>query len=373
MFSTKNTFFDIWLSPVAGGGLILRGQHTLSKYAAHGYWSPDQITLRDAHGNERHEAQTDFGWKLYVDNPLGDYDPPVYVRNSMRLARSENREEQRPYQVLTARWHVFEEVGMKERGIWYVLNDDNPDTYAYWSDRGDVDPETGEAVAGLKIPDYFSSGVYSLNYIVMKDAALNTRGVYFTQPPHGIREEDIVVDEAPATVDVKTTRPDLTPPVLDVNGVAIRATPTNPQAPNGETRVYITFRIKDDISGYRSTDMMLRDPNGVEHFYRHYDEDFEKIYFTRDPAVYVTYIHLITLPAGSIPGTWGLAEMVVADKALNRFKADFTEIVRFEVADPGDGPVVFTTPDFNFQRRRRFWRLCPFRRAVRYSVWRIRI
>lgn len=138
------------------------------------------------------------------------------------------------------------------------------------------------------------------------------------------------------------------PPVLDVNNVTIRATPTNPQAPNGETRVYITFRIKDDNSGYEETEMMLRDPNGGEHFYRHYDKDFGKIYFTRDPAVFVTYVHLITLPAGSIPGTWGLAEMVVEDKALNRFKADFTEIVRFEVADPGDGPVVLTTPDFDF-------------------------
>ena len=347
VFSTKNTFFDIWLSPVARGGLVLRGQHTLSKHAAHGYWSPDQITLTDAHGNERHEAQTDFGWKLYLDNPLSDDDPPVYVRNSMRLALSENREEQRPFQVLTARWHVFEEVGMTERGVWYAVNDDNPDTYAYWSDPGDVDPETGEAVSTLKIPDYFSSGVYSLNYIVMRDVALNTRGVYFTQPPHGIRKEDVVVDEAPATVDVKTRRPDLTPPVLDVNAVTIRATPTNPKAPNGETRVYITFRIKDDISGYEETEMMLRDPNGGEHFYRHYDKDVGKTYFTRDPAVFVTYNHLITLPVGSIPGTWGLAEMVVEDKAHNRFKADFTEIVRFVVADPDDGPVVFVTPDFD--------------------------
>ena len=179
-------------------------------------------------------------------------------------------------------------------------------------------------------------------------AAFNTRGVYFTQPPHGLREEDVVVDEAPATVDVKTTRPDLTPPVLDVNTVTIRAVPTNPRAPNGETRVYIAFRVKDDISGYRSNSLMLRDPNGVEHFYRHYDQDYEKIYFTRDPAVFVTYNYLITLPVGSIPGTWGLAEMVVQDKAQNRFKADFTEIVRFEVADRADGPVVFTTPDFDF-------------------------
>ena len=61
--------------------------------------------------------------------------------------------------------------------------------------------------------------------------------------------------------------PDTTPPVLDVNRITIEAEPTNPAAPNGETQVDITFRVKDNISGYSSTDMFLRDPQGVEHFF----------------------------------------------------------------------------------------------------------
>ena len=83
IFSPKGTYFEIWVNPVdenghwTESGHILRGQTELSRYAAHGYWAPDQITLPDAQGNERHESQTDFGWKLYVDNPLADDEPPV--------------------------------------------------------------------------------------------------------------------------------------------------------------------------------------------------------------------------------------------------------------------------------------------------------
>ena len=79
--------------------------------------------------------------------------------------------------------------------------------------------------------------------------------------------------------------------------------------------------------------MLLRDPQGVTHFFRHYDVDFWDIYFSRDPQVYETYRKTIILPVGSAPGTWGLAEMNVHDKAQNTLRADFTEIVRFEVND----------------------------------------
>ena len=136
--------------------------------------------------------------------------------------------------------------------------------------------------------------------------------------------------------------------MLDLNQITIQAEPTNPEAPNGETQVDINFRVKDDISGYRSTDLYLRDPNGVMHHFRHYDpKDYYKVYFTRDPAVYETYYQTIILPVGSIPGTWGIAEMKVFDKAYNVLRANFTEILRFEVQDTplisadfdGDGQV----------------------------------
>ncbi|MDE2742756.1 MAG: fibronectin type III domain-containing protein [Gemmatimonadota bacterium] len=336
IFSQTGSFFDLWLNPIDKNGRrvnsshILRGEKTLSKFAADGYWRTDQITLRDAQGNERHESQADFGWKLFVDNPLADSDPPYYVPKSMKLSLSEATEEGRPYQVLTARWKLLEENGIK--GVLAQLNDSSDKTYSRRAENwGDYNEQTKEATVELKIPNYYPGGVWKLNYILMEDDGLNMRGVYFTHPGHGLRDEQEVIDEQPASIEIITTNPDTTPPKLDLNKITIQAESTNPTAPNGETQVDISFRVKDNNSGYRSTDMLLRDPQGTEHFYRHYREDYYSVYFKGDPTVWKTYKRTIVLPVGSIPGTWGLAYMTVWDKAQNRFQADFTEIVRFEV------------------------------------------
>ena len=120
---------------------------------------------------------------------------------------------------------------------------------------------------------------------------------------------------------------------MDLNQISVKAEPTQPEAPNGETRVDITFRIKDNISGHRITDMSLRNPQGVMLDFDYYDPDFYKIYFSRDPTLYETYHKTIILPVGSAPGIWGLAGMTIRDKAHNVLRVDFTEIVRFEVND----------------------------------------
>ena len=340
IFSPQGTFFDLWLNPIGPTGKrsvdashILRGQTTLSRYAAAGYWGPDAITLRDAQGNERHQSQTDFGWKLYLDNPLADNEAPVYVRNSMRLSLSEGMENGRSLQILTARWQIFEENQVKR--VYAQFNDGNSETYSRRAeDWGKYNPQTGQATVELKIPDYYQSGAYELNYIRMEDVGLNARGVYFTDPGHALRDEQEILDEEPATIEIKTTHPDSTPPVLDLNRIAVKAEPTKPGAPDGETTVDITFRIKDDISGYSKTDMYLRDPHGVMHLFRHYHSEFHNPYFSGDPTVYQTYHKTIILPVGSIPGTWGIAEMTALDKARNPLRVDFTEIVRFEIGTP---------------------------------------
>ena len=353
VFSETGSYFDIGMGPIGSNGRsvnaghIFRGHHTLSKYASDGYWAPDQITLRDAQGNERHESQTDFGWKLFVDNPLADDEAPVYIKNSMRLSLSEGAEAGRPYQIVTARWKLFEENGVNS--VLARLNDGDLETHSRrveawgdWYPETGYNPETGEASVALVIPDYFPSGIYKLNHITMLDIALNFRGVYFTDPGHDLSDDDVAIDELPASINIQTKNPDTTPPVLDLNRITIEAEPTNPAAPNGETKVDITFRVKDNISGYSSTDMLLRDPQGVEHFFRHHGPSFDKVhfvYFSGDPTVYKTYEQTIILPVGSVPGIWGLAEMTVWDKAQNKLLADFTEIVRFEVDSASAKPV----------------------------------
>ena len=333
VWSQQGTRFDMWLSPIdpegqhAAAGHILRGHQRISKYAANGYWRPDTIRVYDAQGNERHNGLTDFGWKLYVNNPLADIEAPQYILDSMQLSLSDaTTKEGRAYQILTARWKFIEKNGVS--GVYAELYDANVETYSRrLTDWGEYNQETDdiwEATTKLEIPDYFPNSTYKITRIVMKDLAQNRRRVYFT---------DGGDDESPASIEIQTTNPDTEPPVLDLNQISIEAEPTQPEAPNGETRVDITFRIKDNISGHRITYMSLRNPQGVMLDFDYYDPDFYKIYFSRDPTVYETYHKTIILPVGSPPGIWGLAGMTITDKAHNVLRVDFTEIVRFEVED----------------------------------------
>ncbi len=349
VFSDKGTYFDLaWMSPIDENGMhvasghILRGQATLSKYAANGYWAPDSIRIWDAQRNERLAAPTiNFGWKLYIDNPLADSEAPEYVPNSMRLTLSDaTTQEGHPYQIVTARWKLVEKNGI--RGVYAGINDESAETYSRslveeWGEYTQEREGLWQASVQLTVPDYFPSGTYKITRISMKDLAANSNRVYFTEGGD---------DEPPATIEIQTSNPDTQPPVLNLNRITIQAEPTYPEAPNGETRVDITFRVKDNISGYAKTDMLLRDPQGITHFFRHYDADFWDIYFSRDLAVYETYHKTIILPVGSAPGIWGLAEMTVWDKAENILRVDFTEIVRFEVDDAATAaPVIAVLPD----------------------------
>ena len=337
ILSPTGTYFDIWLGPIStdsgdrvDASHLLRGEITISRFAADGYWSPDAITLSDAQGNERHQSQVDYGWKLYMNNPLADDEAPIYVKNSMKLSLSDSMEDGKRYQILTARWQILEENEVE--GVFARANDENDETYSRGSKEwGEYNKDSGEATVELIIPDYYQSGTYAVNYISMKDIGLNWRGVYFTEASGSLREGQEIIDELPATIEVQTINPDSTLPVLDLNRITVTAVPTNPEEPNGETQVDITFKVKDNISGYSTTDIYLRDPHGVTHLFRHYHGDYHKIYFSGDPTVYDTYHKTIILPIGSIPGTWGIAQMAVFDKAQNQLLADFTEIVRFEV------------------------------------------
>ena len=85
--------------------------------------------------------------------------------------------------------------------------------------------------------------------------------------------------------------------------------------------------------------MYLRDPHGTVKEHRHYvpSPNYSSVYYSGDPTEYQTYIKTVVLPVGSIPGTWGLAQMLVRDKGQNKIRLDFTEIIRFEVSEKWDG------------------------------------
>ena len=351
IYSEKGTSKDIHFHPidasgqrVASGHILRSSPVTISRYATGGYWAPDTIKVGDANESERYSSQTDFGWKLYIDNPLADCEPPQYVPNSMRLSLSESKTDRgERYQIVTARWHVIEAHAIRRCDV--VLNDEHPETASirgtnsYSLDNGEVAARKGEVSADIIVPDYKQSGVYTVVRISMQDIAGNSSGVYFTEQIYHVAGEDpIVVDEVPATIEIQTRFPDSTPPELDLNQITVKAEPTNREAPNGETRVDIIFRVRDNIAGYGSARLHLRDPQGVRHGFSHYGPnhnlgDNYNLYFVDDPTVYRTYQKTAILPVGSVPGTWGLSDMTLYDKAENTLRVDFTEIVRFEIVD----------------------------------------
>ena len=338
IFSEIGTWIDLGLRPLddagryardGAPGIVLRGETTIDKRAKAGYWAPDNISLRDAHGNERFEGIEDFGWQLHIDNPLEDVNPPEYVSGTAALRISTATHDGQRVQVIHATWKVDEDKFMRhDWGCHASLNDTIPETYRV-AEYGHYDAGLEQCEVQFVMPHYMPSSVYSMNHITMLDQAENSRGVYFTDPGHGLRPDDGIVDEPPQRIELVTDHPDLTLPELDVNRISISARPVRPQAPDGETVVKLTYQVRDEGSGYRIGWYYLRDPQGVDH--HHYAYRDTKLCNAEDASGWMTCTDEVILPRGSAPGVWGLAEMVLRDKAGNMHRYDFTEIVHVDV------------------------------------------
>ena len=323
------TYFDLFVEAIDEQGdylergkesTRLRGEYTLGKYLKAGYWLPRQFLFWDAAGNERYQRISDFGWRLYVDNYLEDYTPPEYVPGTLAM-NSSVWEEDETVQVIHVNWSVREDTALAKGNCYATVNDALVNTHSL-AQYGDPNAASDECNVDFLMPDYMPSSTYSTARVSMTDVALNKGSAKFTGDD---------ADEAPATIELVTTNPDTEPPEIDVNQISISAEPTNPEAPNGETEVTVSFRHRDNISGFRIAQLFLRDPQGGTHHYWIYPENRHALYPTGDPTRWQVLERVVILPAGSIPGTWGIAEIGVQDRARNSEQYNFVEIVHFEV------------------------------------------
>ena len=339
--SEAGTFKDMYLHPVDENGTgidsshTLRGSIILSKYAKAGFWFTDQITVWDKVGNERHSGVDDFGWQLYLDNPLEDIDPPQYVKDSITTMVEDATVDGQPVQVLKIQWQAEENRQMDEWANCYVSllppggEAYRLEKYGYRIDDGDdgYNSKTKTCRVDFVIPEFYRTGIYYVQFINMQDQARNRSSIYFSEQ---------LGDEPSVAVPILTSNPDTVPPELDLNKIYVLAEPTNPEAPNGETIVTLNYQVKDDISGLGKVSYQLRDPQGLEHHYYHYHENFHSLFFDGDPSSWFSYQDSVVLPVGSAPGTWGVSELYLQDKAHNFKVYDFTETIRFSLGDTVD-------------------------------------
>ena len=355
--SSIGTIFDIRLFPQNGSiDSVLVGSVTLNKFAKSGYWNLGSISTTDQAGNKRYENTSTVGAKLFIESPLEDVTPPKFIEFNMSRIDSTfnvngvidpNGEIGQAIK-LEDKWE--EAIQLSGNGAVYRIDFPNPDqaeTYYMESSTYMKDPDTiiKEGEGFFFIEDYYPSGYYAITNSYTGDIAGNSSWVNFSNNPENAGFTNNINSFAALkdSVYVETKYPDIIKPEIDLNNISVIAEPTNPQAPNGETRVDINFNARDlsDFPGYEAgiyiVNLTLRDPQGKKFGYQtgnatmnHPDLDLENT----DPELdseWRNYRFNLVLPVGSAPGLWGISDIVIMDKVGNTKSYNFEEYVRFDI------------------------------------------
>ena len=325
--SPNETFKDLYLRPLKGAtnGHILRGTLTIPNTAKRGYWTIQNITVTDQASLERHEGIIDFGFKLYINNGVEDTTAPQYVANSMNITSSEVSIEGKKVFQIDVHWNIDEDVAMRKNSPVYanMISLDHAHLYRITS-YGDYEKANRAGHVQLLLTQYHPPGDYGISYLRMQDRALNYGEQRFSSDPN---------HEAIRYVTINSEDADYEKPVLDPNRITVQAAPVNPQAPDGQTNVEITFFAKDNKSGLDLVYYRLLDPLGKPHFNYFYHTNTYTLFYKGNPTENTKYTIRKTLPRGSAPGKWGLSEIVIHDKAGNVNTYNFLETIHFKIID----------------------------------------
>jgi hypothetical protein len=355
--SSIGTIFDIGLHAQNGSvDSVLVGSARLSKFAKSGYWTLASLRTWDQVGNQRYENTSTVGAKLFIENPLEDITPPKFLEyNITRVDSTFNSNGKidpngEPGQAIkiVSKWEEINTPLIYNGDISRIdfPNPDQAETYYKEVMAETLNPQdTIKTNVGYWfIPNYYPSGYYATTNLYTGDIAGNYSYVNFSNNPdnNGFANNFNSFVALKDSVYIATKYPDIVKPEIDLNNIKVVAEPTNPQAPNGETRVDINFNARDlsDFPGYEAgieaVNLTLRDPQGKKFGYQtgnatmnHPDIDYNS-----DPTFdseWRNYRFDLTLPVGSAPGLWGISDIVIRDKVGNTKSYNFEEYIRFDI------------------------------------------
>ncbi|MDB0043200.1 thrombospondin type 3 repeat-containing protein [Flavobacteriaceae bacterium] len=390
--SSIGTIHDIRLDTKQNGeavDTVLTGSSTWNKYEKAGYWTMQYMNVTDPVGNKRYENTSTVGVKLFINNIYEDILPPVWnydleldvVKGKFDFSNYTTRpnDDGVEMQVIKITSSVYDnkKMGrMNYRIINPTIDSANGDKlesgdfiYERQSSSGPtIDESKGYANEYssnkyfenyLAVPEFYPSGYYAISMIDMSDYARNGADVYFVKDT----TDFIIPDSRKLTqykdlrdsIYVQTDYPDYKRPEIDINNITILAEPTNPKAPDGETRVDVTLIARDlsdfegKEAGVQTVSFTFRDPLGNDHGFQTGNSTMNhpELDKTRNKAGYdggsewKAYDFNLVLPQGSPPGKWGMLEAYIQDKAGNKRKYSFVEYIRFDVIE---SDIDLTTP-----------------------------
>jgi hypothetical protein len=319
----SGAFVHAQFYPKNGNPYVLSSRFTLSKYTKSGFWSNFQTRVYDATGNTRYEGKPDFGWQMWINNPLETRGLPEYVPRSLAVTKLPSvLVDGRVVQKLAVTWRVNESGPINEFGdVMAVLR--TTDRGHVFGGSGRYDHASKTATVEFSITEFHPSGEYWVSWLSTRDVAGNRAASSFF---------DDTADSEPATrFTLNTTNPDLDAPELDLNRITISAKPVKPLAPDGATLVNLVFYLKEEKSGLQQASFNLRNPQGTSFQFTYYPANPENKPAAGDPAGWVRHEYQIMLPVGSAPGRWGLESSFLFDRILNSRSYSFVETLHFEI------------------------------------------
>jgi hypothetical protein len=346
---------------------VLVGSTTFSKYEKSGYWTMASFVISDQVGNLRHENTSTLGMKLYIENPLEDIMPPKW-NNDLKLELVEGKfsglfdvhpDENGEYmQAIKVSYSFYDDQPLaRSLSRMIIANADRKDYEVYSHDIQSNQPFNEEHVLAnehfsnkyyemyLGVREHFQSGYYSITFSAAEDIGGNGSQVFFLKDTSDFNINPInkynLFKDIRDSIYVETQYPDYLKPEIDANYIFVDAEPTNPIAPNGETKVNVTMMARDlsDFPGHESgvfsISFVLRDPLGIEHEYHNqvYDPYSQNSDSINVDQGWKTFNLFCLLPMGSPPGVWGISAASIMDMAGNTRKYSFIEYVRFDVIE----------------------------------------
>jgi hypothetical protein len=313
-------FFDMYLTPVNASKNILRGSYTVSKFYKSGYYTTDQITIGDTVGNQRFEGHGTIKLKAYINNPLEDLIPPIFLEDTFKVEVSEF--EENGYQIfeVLVSFEIIEDNILLYGTAHIYINSVDSDAYSYQS-WGWYDTEDNLVKIKFRFNQFHPYGNYDFGTLRIFDLGGNMVmiGLHMIE---GFNEKHAFF--------LATRSPDYDAPEMDLNRIYVTSSPVNPDAPNGETYLRIVYYARDNRSGLGTVFYGIRNPLGHVFHHYHYHNNTQE-FFIGDPTAWAEYVIEIILPQGSVPGVWGLLEMSLNDKVNNSAYYNFAEIITFEL------------------------------------------
>jgi hypothetical protein len=370
--SSIGTIHDIRLNPKNGQSQdsVLIGTTTFNKLEKSGYWGLSYFRVSDPVGNTRYENTSTIGMKLYIENPLEDTLPPAYNHNytyeivedkfmsgGRYGAPNENGELMRALKLSFSHY----DANATSRALTRINlpNNSGEEVYEIQVQGNAIEDEALNYDNGvdsnkhfelyLLLHEHLQSGYYTTSQHTVADIAGNYSSVYHVKDTADFiiseKNKFKIFKEVRDSIYIETRYPDSLKPEIDINNITITAEPTNPEAPNGETRVDISILARDlsDFVGHESgvdrVSFTLRDPLGGVHGYQTGNSTMNNPDLNVHNATpqndneWRVYNFNLTLPQGSPPGQWGMASAEVRDKAGNWEKYSFVEYVRFDIIE----------------------------------------